>query len=192
MGNRGCLHDERGLIVRNYQVWRWIICLLEFKNRKLEIMKSGFYTQLFFLDEVTALAAGHRPCAECQRERFNDFRQHWTAANPDLAGSPIASANTIDAALHRERISDHYYQRDKVKLTYTEQLDVLPDGVIVVPAASATPHLVLGDRLYPWSFEGYGCPVARSSTTIQVLTPRSSVRTLVHGYQPNIYVRLKI
>ncbi|HEY3229252.1 MAG TPA: hypothetical protein VGJ87_08530, partial [Roseiflexaceae bacterium] len=80
MGNRGCLHDERKRIVRTYQVRRWIICLLEFKGRWRAIMSPGKYTELFFLDEATALAAGHRPCAECQRERFTMFRAHWAAA----------------------------------------------------------------------------------------------------------------
>jgi hypothetical protein len=92
----------------------------------------------------------------------------------------------IDTALHRERISDHFYQRDKTKLTYQEQLDRLPDGAFVVLEASDVPYLVLGNRLYPWSFEGYGEPIARSSAVVQVLTPPSTVRALAHGYLPDI------
>jgi hypothetical protein len=148
-------------------------------------MPRGQYTSLFFLDEATALAAGHRPCAECQRERFNDFRRHWAAANPELAGGSTPSVDTIDAALHCERISDHYYQRDKVKLTYTEALDVVPDDTFVLLEAHGTPYLVRGDALYPWSFAGYGDAIARQvGVTVAILTPRSIVRALAQGYQP--------
>jgi hypothetical protein len=75
MGNRGRLHDDGGVIWRSYQGKRWIICLLEFKDRRRAVMTPGQYTELFFLDEATAFAAGHRPCAECQRDRFEMFRQ---------------------------------------------------------------------------------------------------------------------
>src|SRR5258705_5802735 len=132
MGNRGCLHDDRRRIRRNFVGRRWINCVLEFKGWHRTVMTPQRYTELFFLDEATALAAGHRPCAECQRARYLDFRAHWAAANPDLAGDPAPSVDTIDTALHRERISEHRYQRDKVKLTYAEGLDVLPKGVLVV------------------------------------------------------------
>src|SRR4029450_13499780 len=118
MGNRGCLHDDHDHPVRQYQGRRWIICVLDFKGRTRAPMPPGHYTSLFFLDEATALTAGHRPCAECQRQRFDDFRRHWGAANPELAGEPAPGVDVIDAALHRERISDHRNQRDKVKLTY--------------------------------------------------------------------------
>src|SRR5688500_3677085 len=111
MGNRGCLHDVHNHPVRQYESRRWIICVLDFKGRKPAPMPPGQYTSLFFLDEASALAAGHRPCAGCQRERFTDFRRHWAAANPGLAGSLMPSVDTIDAALHRERISDHFYHR---------------------------------------------------------------------------------
>jgi hypothetical protein len=188
MGNRGCLHDERKRIVRTYQVRRWIICLLEFKGRWRAIMSPGKYTELFFLDEATALAAGHRPCAECQRERFTAFRAHWAAANPALAGSTAPAVDTIDSALHRERISGHHYHREKVKLTYVDRLDTLPDGTFMVLDTSDTPYLVRGDALYPWSFEGYGQPVTRpAGIVVKVLTPRSTVRALAHGYRAEIH-----
>jgi hypothetical protein len=187
MGNRGCLHDDQDHPVRQYQVRRWLICMLDFKNRKRTPMPPGHYTSLFFLDEATALAAGHRPCAECQRARFDDFRRHWAAANPELAGSPTPNVDMIDRALHAERISDHFYQRDKVKLTYAEQLGALPDGAFVLLESSDTPYLVRGDALYPWSFADYGTPIARPATTAQVLTPRSTVRALAHGYSAGLH-----
>ena len=77
MGNRGVLHDEEGRIQRAWQGKRWLVCVLEFRGRKRKVMTPSHYTELFFLDEATALAAGHRPCAECRRERFNAFRYAW-------------------------------------------------------------------------------------------------------------------
>ncbi len=187
MGNRGCLHDATERPLRHYQGRRWIICVLDFKGRKRSPMPPGQYTALFFLDEATALAAGHRPCAECQRERFTSFRAHWAAANSELPDGEVPLVDTIDTALHRERLSDQYYQRDKIKRTYTEQLEQLPDGTFVVLDAGALPYLVLGEALFPWSFAGYGHPIARSTIAVQVLTPRSTVQALVHGYHPIIH-----
>jgi hypothetical protein len=187
MGNRGCLHDTGDHPLRQYQGRRWIICVLDFKGRTRSPMPPGQYTSLFFLDEATALAAGHRPCAECQRTRSTTFRAYWAAANPELAGGGAPSVDTIDTVLHRERISDHHYQRDKVKLTYTEQLETLPDGVFVVLESRDTPYLVRGDALHPWSFVGYSAPIARPNATVQVLTPRSIVRAIAAGLTPGIH-----
>jgi hypothetical protein len=187
MGNRGCLHGNGDRPLRQYQVQRWIVCVMDFKGRKREPMPPGHYTSLFFLDEATALAAGHRPCAECQRERFVSFRAHWAAANPELAGGAAPLVDTIDGALHRERLTDHPRPRDKRKRTYAAPLAELPDGVLVVLDASDTPHLVRGGALYPWSFNGYGPPTARDSATVQVLTPPSTVRAIAHGYAPAIH-----
>jgi hypothetical protein len=188
MGNRGCLHDDGDRPLRQYQVRRWLICVLDFKGRTRRPMPPGQYTSLFFLDEATALAAGHRPCAECQRARFDQFRQHWAAANPKLAGAPAPLVDIIDTALHRERISDHFYQRNKLKLTYTEQLDQLPDGAFVLLAPHGTPCLVRGVALYPWSFAGYGQPIARpADVSVEVLTPRSIVRAIAHGFAPTLH-----
>lgn len=187
MGNRGCLHDTSVQPLRQYQSRRWIICVLDFKGRTREPMPPGHYTSLFFLDEATALAAGHRPCAECQRERFNEFRQHWAAANPDIANGSEPRVETIDNMLHHERISSDFYQRDKAKLTYPASLADVADGAMIVFGADNTPHLVRGDALYPWSFTGYAAPIARPDATVQVLTPRSTVRALAHGYIPTIH-----
>ena len=185
MGNRGCLHDAGDRPLRQYQSRRWIICVLDFKGRtRPSPMPPGHYSSLFFLDEATALAAGHRPCAECQRERFASFRAHWLAANVDMVGGAAALVEAIDLALHRERIGEGHRQRDRRKLTYSAALDDLPDGAMVLHNAPDTPYLVHGDALYPWSFAGYGAPVARTGGLAQVLTPRSTVRAIAHGYQP--------
>jgi hypothetical protein len=188
MGNRGCLHDTGDRPLRQYQSRRWIICVLDFKGRTRRPMPPGHYTSLFFLDEASALAAGHRPCAECQRARFAQFRQLWAAANPKLAGGAVPLVDTIDTALHHERISDHFYQRDKLKRTYTAQLDELPDATFVLLEANPRPYLVLGSTLYPWSFAGYGEPRPRpAGARVDVLTPRSVVRAIAHGYVAGVH-----
>jgi hypothetical protein len=188
MGNRGCLHDHGDHPVRQYAVRRWLICVLDFKGRMRSPMPPGHYTSLFFLDEATALAAGHRPCAECQRARFEEFRAHWAAANPALAGGPKPTVDAIDGALHHERISDHPRRRDQVKRTHAASLADLPNGVFVVLEEQAAPLLVWGDRLYPWSFAGYDAPFARSDAPVQLLTPPSIVRAIAHGFVPAVHL----
>ena len=102
MGNRGVLHDDEGRIRRKWQGKRWIVCVLEFRGRKRKVMTPSRYTELFFLDEATALAAGHRPCAECRRERFKSFCCAWQPAHPQKGGSR-PSASDIDTCLNAER-----------------------------------------------------------------------------------------
>src|SRR4051812_10262552 len=99
MGNRGVLHDDQGRIRRLWQVKRWLVCLLEFRGRHRTVMTPGSYTELFFLDEATALAAGHRPCAECRHERFLAFCGAWKSGNR-VSGSARPTANQIDDRLH--------------------------------------------------------------------------------------------
>src|SRR6476646_261897 len=93
MGNRGRLHDAGVKILRPFALKRWLICKLEFKERHRPVMAPNQYTELFFLDEATALAAGHRPCAECNRPGYNLFRELWTQANPDWYGKGLPSAD---------------------------------------------------------------------------------------------------
>jgi hypothetical protein len=184
LGNRGCLHDEHQQIRRPYQLQRWIICLLEFKGRRHIIMAPGHYTELFFLDEATALAAGHRPCAECQRQRFNEFRAVWARANADLAGSARPLATTLDGFLHQERID-----ANGRKITYLDRLSALPDGSFVQRSGDDTAWLVLADQLLAWSVFGYTqrMPRPADESIVAVLTPRSIVRTLAAGYQAGLH-----
>ena len=184
MGNRGCLHDSYQHIRRVYQTRRWIICQLEFKGRRHNIMTPGQYTELFFLDEATALAAGHRPCAECSRERFNTFRSLWAQANAEVANSPQPLATVIDAVLHQERIDAGQH-----KVTYLDQLSHLPDGTFITSELDPRYYLVLGPNLFEWTPDGYRLPVSRPTedATVQVLTPRSIVRTLAQGYPAIIH-----
>jgi len=176
MGNRGCLHDADGHIRRSYVGKRWIICVLQFKGRRRRVMTPGRYTELFFLDEATALAAGHRPCAECQRSRYLEFRRRWAASRRLAAAGGALSADDLDDALHTERVDAERRRR-----TYVERWSRLPDGVMVADDDRA--YLVRAGRLLPWTPAGYG-PARRKApaAVLRVLTPRSVVAAIRHGY----------
>src|SRR5262245_22127315 len=180
-GNRGCLHDDQQQIRRHFQGMRWIICLLEFKGRKRTLMTPGHYTELFFLDEATALAAGHRPCAECQRDRFTRFRDLWARANPDLARTSRPAATVMDSAIHLERTAPI----DDVSRSRMS-IEKLPDGVFVTDDGR-TAYLILAGGLRRWSADGYELPTAPLQYPVQVLTPASVVRTLAAGYSADIH-----
>jgi len=174
MGNRGILHDDARHIVRPFQTKRWIACVLEFRGRHREVMTPHRYTELFFLDEVSAFSAGHRPCAECRRADYNRFLGLWEARS----GAP-ASADTMDARLHAERIER------KRKKTYRENLARLPDGAYV--ALDGQAWLVRDSRLFAWSDSGYTRSRPRGRGEVEVLTPRSAVAILSAGYRPAIH-----
>jgi hypothetical protein len=177
MGNRGCLHDEHQRIRRPFAVKRWLICVLEFRGRYRTVMTPGRYTELFFLDEATALAAGHRPCAECQHARYVLFRDLWAKANANRGSSPTPSADEIDGILHAERIGP-----SREKRTYRSLLSKLPFGTMVANE-DGKPFLVLEDKLAPWTPGGYGAAIQKhQGETLRVLTPPSIVETLSHGY----------
>ena len=176
-GNRGCLHDELGQIRRQFVGIRWIICLLEFKGRRHPIMKQGRYTDLFFLDEATALAAGHRPCAECQRERFNLFREAWAVANPQFTNASHPLAPVIDAVLHAERPGS---QR------FCHSVSDLPDGAFVSNNGTDA-YLVLKKQMLLWTPAGYERRTNKIDFPARILTPASVVRTLANGYPVAIH-----
>jgi hypothetical protein len=181
MGNRGILHDEAQEIGKAR--WRhrsWIICLLEFKGRRREVMSPRRYTELFFLDEAVALAAGHRPCAECRRDRYNAFLAAWTAgAGHD---GPPPKAAELDAALHAARV----YPGSRRQRTFQAELSVLPDSVFIL--LEEAPLLVVGDRLRPWTPGGYGPAIAQpSGGPVCVLTPRPTVGAIMAGYRPELH-----
>jgi hypothetical protein len=182
-GNRGCLHDDHEQIRRPFQGQRWIICLLEFKGRKRPLMTPGHYTELFFLDEATALAAGHRPCAECQRDRFNLFREIWAKANPDITNVARPAATVIDAALHSERITISTQQH-----RFCNSIEELPDGAFVADD-EYNAYLVWRDQLLRWSPAGYEDPITQAiNHPVRVLTPASIVRALAAGYPVGIHL----
>jgi hypothetical protein len=181
MGNRGgAIHNQRREIVRQYASRRWIACLLEFRGRRRAIMSPGRYTELFFLDEAVALAAGHRPCAECRRERFNAFKEAWARSHGLPSGPPVF-ANSIDLELHRARIGLR-----KEKVTYRAPLVSLPDGCFIRIAGES--YLVFADSIYRWSPEGYREKLRRTNNpAVEILTPEPIVQCLAHGYRPQIH-----
>ena len=178
MGNRGRLHDDKQQIRRNFVGKNWILCQLNFRGRRREIMKPGLYTELFFLDEATGLAAGHRPCGECQNSRYKSFREAWIRGNPDLLIDGKISAKQLDEALHSERLND-----DRTKRADEESLVDLPAGVIVLRSGNDRPFLVVEDVLRPWDASGYAAAIPRpSDERVRVLTPRSIVNAIRAGF----------
>jgi hypothetical protein len=182
MGNRGLLHDANRQLGRAR--WRhshWICCRLSFKGRRREVMAPRRYTELFFLDEATALAAGHRPCRECRREDFLKFQAAWRRA----FGAEAGAARTIDRTLHAARIEP----RTRRQVRFEASLDGLPDGVFVLLEHDpGTPLLIRSGHLLPWRPQGYAGPRSRGSATrCLVLTPRPTVATLRAGYAPALH-----
>lgn len=180
MGNRGILHDaSRRLGASRWKHKVWIICRTCFRGRHRTVMAPRRYTELFFLDEAVAIAAGHRPCFECRRRAFHAWQAAW--ANGNGAPSPPRAAE-MDAALHAARIVPGT-RRQQVR---QGRLGTLPDGAFVLLNGAA--HLVLGGRLLPWSHTGYGEPVAApAAKTVVVLTPRPAVGALRGGYRPVLH-----
>ena len=174
-GNRGCLHDEAGRIRSRYDGKRWIACRLRFRERRrAPLLQPGRYTELFFLDEATAFAAGHRPCAECRRADYRRLAAIWRELHPRQHG-----ADEIDAQLHRERLSPP----TRGQRHHSASIDQLPDGAFV--ARDGEPLLVLGDRLLRWTPAGYAEGVDRPSAgPVQVITPPSLVAVLSSGWEP--------
>ena len=166
-----------------YRGKRWILCLLDFKNRRRSVMTPGQYTELFFLDEATGFAAGHRPCAECQRGRFDLFRTAWARANPTVAGAERPAATLIDEILHQERVTTDGKQR-----THLAEIDGLPDGSFVTFDGDPGAYLVHQGTLLRWSPFGYEQAIRRpTSIAVRVLTPPSVVRTLATGFRAGIH-----
>jgi hypothetical protein len=177
-GNRGVLHDDAGTLVRPWQGRRWIACLLEFKGRRRPLMRPGRFTELFFLDEATALAAGHRPCAECRRPDFLRFRAVWTE-NHGGGDPPLVDA--VDRVLQDERVGP-----GRTKRLHDTRLDELPDGALIAQDDHA--WLVLDGALLRWSPGGYGeRRVLPGSTAVAALTPPSIVEVIRAGYRPGIH-----
>jgi hypothetical protein len=179
MGNRGGpLHNSSKEIVRPYKSRRWITCVLQFRGRHRIVMSENRYTELFFLDEAVAFAAGHRPCAECRRERFNAFKDAWQRAHRQ-ENPPFA--DEMDLELHRSRID-----RQRKKVTYQAALRSLPDGCFAQIDGSAC--LVWQNSLLIWMPEGYVKREPMPKDFIAtVLTPLPIVGCFREGYRPEIH-----
>jgi hypothetical protein len=173
MGNRGCLHDARGMIVRQSHRDAWIACLPTWPGIRRTIMAPGHYTELFFLDEATALGAGHRPCGDCRRDRLEAFKAAWAKAlrlsRPPLVGE-------IDAVL----VSQRKQPRQTV-----QPADV-PEGAMVTLPQTDAAWLRWEGGWRRWSFEGYSAPEVLATPQLLLLTPPAIVRVLEAGYVPQV------
>ena len=180
MGNRGCLHrPDRTLGAARWRSKLWICCVLDWQGRRRDPMPPGRWTALFFLDEATALAAGHRPCGYCRRPAYRSFAEAWRVAR-ELAGPP--RAGEMDAQLHAERVDP----RTRRQQTGPAQVGELPDGAMVRRDGAC--GLLAGGYFVPWSFAGYLAPVAlRPDAPVELLTPPSSVAALAAGYRPLLH-----
>jgi len=171
-GNRGIIHDPatKTLLRKRWSTPAWLTCTCEFRGRRRDVMATRSWTELFFLDEATALAAGHRPCFYCRRDDANRFRAAWEKGN-GVIGLRVPE---IDAVLHRERL-DHGRKR-----LHPLPADALPDGTMV--EAGDQSFLIAQGRALPWSPAGYGEARAVPADAM-LLTPPSTVRALQAGYE---------
>jgi hypothetical protein len=179
-GNRGVLHDHHQTLLRPFRLKAWITCLLEFKGKKRQVMAPDRWTELFFLDEATSFAAGHRPCFECRRNDANQFKSSWLKGNPGYHFNEKTSIQEIDKILHQERIDRH-----QTKITYEERRDSIPDGTFIV--LDNKPFLVFDQLIFLWSPSGYKEGIALpGADKLSVLTPRSVVNAFRAGYTPQM------
>jgi hypothetical protein len=183
MGNRGVLHNQNGDIQRKWKLKAWITCELEFKGRKRQLLLPGRYTELFFLDEATALAAGHRPCGECRRKEYKLFKTLWLQSNRKLLTNNNPVIAEIDTIIHSQRINKN---QDKVR--FRSQLKDIPNGVFVQFKGKHHTYLLFEGNLYEWSPFGYISKKPRKSKDeIFVLTPKSIVKIIETGYPVKIH-----
>lgn len=183
MGNRGILHDDDQTVRKTHAHQNWVSCVLSFNGNKRTLMAPGRYTELFFLDEATALAAGHRPCATCQRDRYRIFTALWAqvhSAPPDGTALPKA----IDKALHAARI------KRGEKVTFHADFETLPDGGIVESAGD--PYLKWGGKAFAWSLDGYVQVPTVLTGQVTVLTPEPLIAVMQAGYCPEIHPSLPV
>lgn len=179
LGNRGELHDHHQRLVKKWKRKAWVTCQLAYKgwNRK-PLMRSGQYTELFFLDEATALAAGHRPCGMCRKPRYTSFKTHWLRAN---SMRPDMSIDEMDKLLHAERLNP---QTDG---DWLNSFSMLPPGVMVYWEQAA--HLWDGTSVRRWTPTGYGHPIAPHdlASKVRLVTPPSVVRAVADGYAVQVH-----
>jgi len=192
MGNRGTLSPRDYERPRPYDKKQWITCVLNDGSNQPLPKTSVKYSRLFFLDEVTAFAAGHRPCGGCQRKRYEHFVDVWSKANRH-------DGSRLDELLHAERCGTQIGGTGHPEVSMLKQL---PSGTMVRLQQDGQPHLMLWGQLFPWTVQGYEAPVGLpDSTEVLVLTPRSIVKTFQAGFplllnsevtvHPSVFVPLR-
>ena len=179
-GNRGCLHGTgRGLGVSRWRSKLWICCELEFRGWRRDPMPPGRWTMLFFLDEATALAAGHRPCAYCRRVDYVSYVDAWQAGH---GSAQRPHAVDMDAVLHRQRVDS----RTRRQLTRPARAGDLPDGAMV--RNGDVTGLIHDGAFRTWTLTGYAEPVRLApATAVELLTPPASVAALRAGFRPRLH-----
>jgi hypothetical protein len=175
LGNRGILHDEEKRLVRTSHVRRWLACVLEWKGIRRTLMRPRSYTELFFLDEATAFAAGHRPCFECRRKDALEFQRCWAEAF-----GAKALADDMDRVLGADR-----RVRGGGKVTFVAEMRALPDATFIARDGSA--WLVHAGRMLRWTPGAYAEVAPVCPGKVEVLTPRAMVEVLRAGYRPALH-----
>jgi hypothetical protein len=180
MGNRGVIHNNHKEITHLFKHRAWITCSLEFKGRKRPVMAPDRWTELFFIDEATAFAAGHRPCFECRKDDATRFKACWIKGNPTYKFSMKTSIKEIDEIIHSERID-----AGKKKVIHQRMSSHIAEGTFVTINGDA--YIYWKDRLHRWTPFGYedAIPVPQASL-LTVLTPNSIVNAFCAGYVPQI------
>jgi len=181
LGNRGCLHDASKKITRQWERKSWVTCALEFDGIRRSVFASKSYSELFFVDEATAFAAGHRPCAACRQQRYDEFKLAWLATSR-IQLPANTSITEIDKVLHEERVTP-----DGKKSTFHANLMDLPSGTFIEVGDTAL--LVWQRALFAWSFDGYKAAPSfgSSSAEVKVLTPASIVAMFRGGFRPAVH-----
>jgi hypothetical protein len=177
-GNRGIIHDPatRTLLNRRWSSKAWLTCVCEFRGRRRDVMGTRSWTELFFLDEATAFAAGHRPCFYCRRDDANAFRAAWEEGN----GVAHASAPDIDSVLHRERLDGRVKRLHALPMP----VEALPDGAMV--QAGEDSYLIVRGKALLWSWDGYRKAI-NPIPNAALLTPPSIVNAFRDGYRPVLH-----
>ena len=180
-GNRGIIHDPvtKTLLAKRWASKAWLICRCDYKDRRRDVMAGRSWTELFFLDEAVALAAGHRPCFLCRRKAAELFRAAWAA----VAEVRRPSAAAMDAVLHRERMASG---RRRVHAMPAPLRD-LPSGTVVVVSGAA--YTIAAGRAFRWTECGYEPPQAIHDAD-SLLTPPSTFMALRAGYRPILHPTL--
>ena len=176
-GNRGIIHDPATkTLTRRWASQAWLTCVCEFRGRRRKVMGGRSWTELFFLDEATALAAGHRPCFHCRRDDANRFRAAWEAGN----GVANIRAREIDTVLHRERLNGWTKRLHPLPMP----LEKLPEGAMVSQGSES--FLMVQGQAYAWSPAGYR-RAQEAPREAMLLTPPSTLRALSGGYRPVLH-----
>lgn len=184
-GNRGCLVDDEGALVRHHSAPLWIACVTAFRGRRQPLRAPRRWTPVFFLDDAVALAAGHRPCGECRRAAYTAYREAVGRARGGLARP---WARELDRLLAPERLrGGRGIDRGRDRIVWRAQISGLPDGTVVLGDRRA-PQLLLGARTLTFGFDGWRDPRPRARRgEVDVLTPPTSVGALAHGFAPLLH-----